>query len=80
MNSKLALTLGYLKPALNNPAQRAGCSNHVRVSLIFVIPIIYFHLSVTFPFNLVLLCLLLLVVVVLLLLLLLFFGQHNCPK
>ena len=56
MNSKLALTLSYLHPALNNPAQKAGCSNHVRVSLIFVITNIYFQLSFTFPFNLVLFC------------------------
>ena len=42
MNSKLALTLSYLNPALNNPTQKAGCSNHVRVSLIFVITNIYY--------------------------------------
>ena len=63
MNSKLALTLSYLNPALNNPAQKAGCSNHVRVSLIFVITNIYFQLSFTFPFNLVLFCFLFVVVV-----------------
>ena len=64
MNSKLALTLSYLNPALNNPAQKAGCSNHARVSLIFVITNIYFQLSFTFPFNLVLFCFLFVVVVV----------------
>ena len=63
MNSKLALTLDYLNRALNNPAQKAGCSNHVRVSLIFVITNIYFQLSFTFPFNLVLFCFLFVVVV-----------------
>ena len=56
MNSKLALTLGYLNPALNNPAQKAGCSNHVAVSLIFVITNIYSHLSFTFLYSLVLFC------------------------
>ena len=77
MNSKLALTLSYLNPALNNPAQKAGCSNHVRVSLIFVITNIYFQLSFTFPFNLVLFCFLFVVVVVVVVF---FFWQHNCPN
>ena len=79
MNSKWALTLGYLNTALNNPAQKAGCSNHVGVSLIFVITNINFQLSFTFPFNLVLFCFLF-VVVVLLLLWLFFFLATQLSK
>ena len=75
MNSKLALTLSCLNPALNNPAQKAGCSNHVRVSLIFVITNIYFQLSFTFPFNLVLFCFLFVVVVGGVVVVVVFFGN-----
>ena len=57
---------------MNNPAKKAGCSNHVAVSLIFVIANIYFPF---FPFNLVLFCFLFVVGVVVVVVIVFFFGN-----
>ena len=80
MNLKLALTLGYLNRALNNPVKKAGCSNHVAVSLIFVITNIYFQLSFFFPFNLVLFCFLYVVGVVVVVIVFFFFLATQLSK